>query len=184
MKIKLLMAGAALAAGVLVSAPAFAVTLDWTFTGVNTGSGQMTVGANDQVTAFDGTYDGQTLTFYANPNFPGTFNLHPHTPNAGGADLIADDLYNPATGVDVNGILVSTGAGDAERVFDISLDNPGAAQTDFFSVNPNGSFQLDNGTFSTTAAVPEPATWAVMMVGFGGLGVAMRSRRKALVAAA
>jgi len=27
--------------------------------------------------------------------------------------------------------------------------------------------------------VPEPATWAMMLVGFGGLGVAMRSRRRA-----
>jgi hypothetical protein len=182
MKIKLLMAGAALAAGVLVSAPAFAVTLDWTFTGTNTGNGQMTVGANDQVTSFDGSYDGQALTFYANPNFPGTFNLHdPHTPNTGGADLIADDFYSPTTGVDVNGILVSTGAGATERVFAISLDNPGATQTDFFSINPNGQFLIDNGTFST--AVPEPASWAMMLVGFGGLGVAMRTRRKALVAA-
>jgi PEP-CTERM motif len=30
----------------------------------------------------------------------------------------------------------------------------------------------------TTAGVPEPATWAMMMIGFGGLGMAMRSRRK------
>jgi hypothetical protein len=33
-----------------------------------------------------------------------------------------------------------------------------------------------DGTFA--AAVPEPATWAMMLVGFGALGVAMRSRRK------
>ena len=38
------------------------------------------------------------------------------------------------------------------------------------------------GTFGgvvTAAPVPEPATWAMMLVGFGGLGVAMRSRRRA-----
>jgi hypothetical protein len=28
-------------------------------------------------------------------------------------------------------------------------------------------------------AIPEPATWAVMLVGFGGIGVAMRRRRGA-----
>ncbi|WP_246167336.1 PEPxxWA-CTERM sorting domain-containing protein [Sphingomonas piscis] len=37
------------------------------------------------------------------------------------------------------------------------------------------------GTFtllSTTAAVPEPATWAMMLLGFGGIGYSMRRRRK------
>jgi hypothetical protein len=33
-------------------------------------------------------------------------------------------------------------------------------------------------------AVPEPATWAMMIIGFGGVGAVMRRRRSALVAAA
>ena len=34
-------------------------------------------------------------------------------------------------------------------------------------------------TFSaTTTAVPEPATWALMLLGFGGIGMAMRRRRQ------
>ncbi|MEO7411428.1 MAG: PEPxxWA-CTERM sorting domain-containing protein, partial [Sphingomicrobium sp.] len=28
------------------------------------------------------------------------------------------------------------------------------------------------------AAVPEPSTWAMMLIGFGGVGVAMRRRRR------
>lgn len=31
--------------------------------------------------------------------------------------------------------------------------------------------------FATQSAVPEPATWALMLLGFGGMGVAMRRRR-------
>jgi hypothetical protein len=34
------------------------------------------------------------------------------------------------------------------------------------------------GVNVTGAAVPEPATWAVMLLGFGGIGAAMRSRRR------
>jgi len=33
-----------------------------------------------------------------------------------------------------------------------------------------------------TGGVPEPATWAMMLVGFGGLGAALRSRRKSVAA--
>jgi hypothetical protein len=35
----------------------------------------------------------------------------------------------------------------------------------------------------TSAGVPEPATWAMMLVGFGGLGGAMRARRKPFLVA-
>jgi hypothetical protein len=34
-----------------------------------------------------------------------------------------------------------------------------------------------------TGAVPEPATWAMLLVGFGAIGAASRSRRKGVVAA-
>ena len=31
--------------------------------------------------------------------------------------------------------------------------------------------------FSSAPGVPEPATWAMMLLGFGGIGMAMRRRR-------
>ena len=38
------------------------------------------------------------------------------------------------------------------------------------------------GVTSLVRAVPEPASWALMIVGFGGIGAAMRRRRQALAA--
>ena len=35
-------------------------------------------------------------------------------------------------------------------------------------------------TVSLSSAVPEPATWALMLIGFGGLGAAIRVRRSSL----
>lgn len=40
----------------------------------------------------------------------------------------------------------------------------------------NGSYG-GNVTFTPTAAVPEAATWAMMVIGFGAVGAGLRSRR-------
>jgi hypothetical protein len=42
-----------------------------------------------------------------------------------------------------------------------------------------GAFQLDN--LVVNSAVPEPAGWATMMLGFGLAGAALRSRRRTAV---
>ena len=51
---------------------------------------------------------------------------------------------------------------------------------------PNGyDFGMDNLTFEIGAAVPEPATWAMMIIGFGAVGSMVRtSRRRNAFAAA
>ncbi|THD72156.1 MAG: PEP-CTERM sorting domain-containing protein [Phenylobacterium sp.] len=53
-----------------------------------------------------------------------------------------------------------------------------------------GSFKLDGyGDFiditqGTVTALPEPATWGLMLLGFGGLGAVLRRRRADLALAA
>ena len=37
------------------------------------------------------------------------------------------------------------------------------------------AFEIDNIAIN---AVPEPGTWAMMLLGFGGIGLAMRRRRR------
>ena len=43
---------------------------------------------------------------------------------------------------------------------------------------------LDGVSLTQVTAIPEPATWAMMLVGFGVLGTAIRSRRKQALATA
>ncbi len=43
-------------------------------------------------------------------------------------------------------------------------------------------FQSTLGTGQVYTYVPEPAAWALMLVGFAGLGAAVRSRRRAMAA--
>jgi hypothetical protein len=49
--------------------------------------------------------------------------------------------------------------------------------------NPDGSYKLDGFkleklTFKQTGGVPEPSTWAMLLVGFFGIGGALRSSRR------
>ena len=46
-------------------------------------------------------------------------------------------------------------------------------------ISQYNSFEVDNFVIG---AVPEPATWALMLLGFGGIGLAMRRRRKPALA--
>jgi len=69
---------------------------------------------------------------------------------------------------------------------------PGNPTTGFFGVisdTPLGAISftsargiVDITTFSTAAvaAVPEPATWAMLLIGFGAVGSAVRARRRTL----
>ena len=41
-----------------------------------------------------------------------------------------------------------------------------------------GSFGLDAVSLDIVQGVPEPTTWAMMLLGFGGIGMAVRRRRE------
>ena len=92
-------------------------------------------------------------------------------------------LATDATSVTIGGGLLSAGQ---NYTFDLLFDdritgvdpNSGVFVSQFYDTHTDG-------TFSTAAgAVPETSTWAMMLVGFGGLGLAVTRRgRKQLVTA-
>lgn len=45
-------------------------------------------------------------------------------------------------------------------------------------VSADSPFQIDNIRLTSMAAIPEPGTWAMMLVGFGAIGVSMRRARR------
>jgi hypothetical protein len=109
---------------------------------------------------------GTGMNFYLNPNnFPGgyTVNACAGPPAANNCDAAngQGDLFS--------GTFALTFANGTTA---ISLNN---------LVDRYASLsQLNNtsGEGTPVGGVPEPATWAMMLLGFGGIGVAMRRRRK------
>ncbi|WP_375390759.1 PEPxxWA-CTERM sorting domain-containing protein [uncultured Sphingomonas sp.] len=192
--------GALIALATTTSAHA-ATTLSWSFAGTNTGSGQLTYDdPTDVVTAFSGAYAGGSValvSFTSDPNNPGA-QIEPNggglytyraVPNTGGANYTFDGLFHQTYAN--RGYLVSTGTGANERVYVLNVDHnsDGADQFNFFSINPDGSYRQDFGTFATstvtaTGGVPEAATWTMMIAGFGVIGFSMRRRTTRTVAAA
>jgi len=65
---------------------------------------------------------------------------------------------------------------------DTGASAPGEASAVFFSYPSATSLSTDIGssnlTFGKVAGVPEPVSWATMLLGFATLGLTMRSRRK------
>ena len=44
--------------------------------------------------------------------------------------------------------------------------------------SPDNAFEIDN---LRVGAIPEPGTWALMLLGFAGIGFAIRRRRKPVI---
>lgn len=78
------------------------------------------------------------------------------------------DLLGPNWFVSAFGVGDGSGAGAG---FDAYVDHLSLATS-------SPTFGTQTYDFQATPAVPEPATWAMMLVGFGGIGFQMRRSRK------
>ena len=104
--------------------------------------------------------------------------------------------FAQALGVSNTGEIVgfwTDGGGGTHGFTDIggtfnSFDIAGAASTTVNGVNDLGQLvgfytdQNDNVLGFVASPIPEPAAWSLMLIGFGGLGAALRSRRRLAVA--
>jgi hypothetical protein len=102
-----------------------------------------------------------------------------------------DGLTVPTTfDLQLSGCAIITGGGFncTQRVTFSELPRSGTISVDLLATAPDyfeGGQSRNGATFafnatdaSVTAAVPEPATWAMMIGGFGMVGGAMRSARR------
>jgi PEP-CTERM motif len=120
---------------------------------------------------------------------------------AGTSYTFGFDVYLPANGAangndatlsaTVGGFTFASFSASASPVQDwVHFSSAGVATgtglVDFiFTYNsfgvPAKDFVIDRVYFATTASVPEPATWAMMLMGFGIIGFAMRRRQNVRV---
>jgi hypothetical protein len=116
--------------------------------------------------------DGYLFAIYGVPGFPGASSQH--------ADI---GFFNAAGTAGAAGLLIVDSGG-----FDYLLDAIGPQLYTGPESAPTfhkGSYALTGlstpGDFTLTiSAIPEPASWALMIIGFGLAGTAMRPRRASL----
>ena len=102
--------------------------------------------------------------------------------NFSAADGDAINVFNSTTGTFVTSIDINPGAGNTPGgLWDLMFGGGGPSGnplTLYFSDGINGE---KDGLFGAIT-VPEPSTWAMMLLGFGGLGFLAARRRRSLLA--
>jgi hypothetical protein len=110
-------------------------------------------------------YNGDTLlgSFALKQQLPGAPNAYYGNPNA---NFLGQDSWEPFAFFN----FTSTTAFDR---IDIIQNGGGGFELDNITIGNPASIGRDS-----TGAVPETATWAMMLVGFGGIGMLLRTRRR------
>ncbi|SHM84978.1 PEP-CTERM protein-sorting domain-containing protein [Bradyrhizobium lablabi] len=106
---------------------------------------------------------------------------NPTPPNtgtaAGGAWVYNDVIFTGPLRFDYNGVVFTADNGALYNLYTQNFNNPSfdsLLTTDQFG---GGAGTAHLGTGTITAAVPEPSTWAMIILGFAGIGF-MAYRRK------
>jgi uncharacterized protein (TIGR03118 family) len=125
-------------------------------------------------------------------NAPWGLTIAPSGFGAFGGDLLVGNLYdskidayNLTTDQWVGSFAVNTGFASPVGLWALDFGNgtTGSANTLYFTAGINDQKDGLFGSISVSS-VPEPSTWALMLAGFGGLGVLATRRRRPTAAVA
>lgn len=174
----------------VMATPAWAGNYDFTFTdtssvvlahGVLHTSDTLNALGGYDVTGISGVAGGNAITgLISDPYSPnaGYYFSDGHissTPDSGWEWSYDNTLYAGGPPyVDGPGLLFKT----STNIFNLYNEGGDALGSSPIGVWANS---ISGGTLSISESVPEPASWAMMLGGFGLIGGAMRSRRKAAV---
>ncbi|MBV8745941.1 MAG: TIGR03118 family protein, partial [Xanthobacteraceae bacterium] len=121
-------------------------------------------------------------------NAPWGLAIAPNSFGAFGGDLLVGNLYdskvnayNLMTDHLDGSFTVNTGVASSVGLWALDFGNgtTGLADTLYFTSGINDQKDGLFGSITSVTSVPEPSTWAMMLLGFAGLGFAFRqSRRK------
>ena len=157
-------------AAILPATAANATVYAFTFTsfdGQLTATGQMTVNPSDDVTSISGTISGlvdQTISgVVGRANFPNAA-ISPD-----GSFIYNNLFYNAEPHFDIDGVVLST-AENTTGFWNLWGNSPG--NYSLWESSGNGAYPVQETGALTVVAAPELATWAMMLAGFAGLGLA------------
>jgi len=175
---KLALALAAVAA-CAAAAPAEAsiVVTAYTFSGPSAGSGSFSLACNDV-----DPKDPCTLAAFSYGLGGSTFDLSNTGIEAVAGLGLPPEILSYNIGGTFNGVGIVDDFGLSQLVTDFvigfDLDTPTSAVITYH-IGPNATgITGDALTVTAAGAVPEPATWALMLLGFGAIGIAMRRRSR------
>ena len=157
-------------AAILPATAADAKVYAFTFTsfdGQLSAAGQMTVDASDDVAAISGTISGlvdQTISgVVATANFPNAA-ISPD-----GSFIYNNLFYNAEPRLDIDGLVFST-VENISGFWNLRGNSPG--DYSLWESSGTGADPVQETGALTVVAAPELATWAMMLAGFAGLGLA------------